>query len=393
MHRLIPGRPFGAHKVSQLQWEKRVDIASDRQILMTDIKDESAYYILAQLFEIIYTTWGKSACQGSWRGSADRKLGVKLMCDWYQLRFCVINWPSIVVVQGRCFTWEVDVFLGSSTKLTRSRKDPHLPCRDQPITWSMVLSQIVEFSGLRQQHKAYSDKLEKSVAILQCYVACIYSASGPDLPTVTAPQALSGWTHRQFTTLTIYHFNPPPNNPVTSPLPGSIPHLNLTLPTLRICPYHSSAVPTLHFNSPLARPQLGMGTRTKSRVGSLVSRSASLPFILEADKTCVNSAFKTPTLPYRHQQATHLSFRAIRYTLSRDFRLNLGRNIDQIDRRTLLGLIFAASDFACHRPLSMHLERAIAQPQRDQKTLTQDALDTRPQHHSPVALQRHLLPA
>jgi hypothetical protein len=42
----------------------------------------------------------------------------------------------------------------------------------------------VGVSGLRQQHKAYSDKLAKTVAILQCYVAYIYSAPGPDLPTV-----------------------------------------------------------------------------------------------------------------------------------------------------------------------------------------------------------------
>jgi hypothetical protein len=45
----------------------------------------------------------------------------------------------------------------------------------------------VGFSGLRQQHKAYSDKLAKSVAILQCYVAYIYSAPGPDLPAVAEP--------------------------------------------------------------------------------------------------------------------------------------------------------------------------------------------------------------
>jgi hypothetical protein len=36
---------------------------------------------------------------------------------------------------------------------------------------------------------------------------------------------------------------------------------------------------------------------------------------------------------------------------------------------------------------SILLERAISQLQRDQKTLTQDALDTRPRRHSPIALQ------
>jgi hypothetical protein len=46
---------------------------------------------------------------------------------------------------------------------------------------------LVGISGLRQQHKAYSDKLAKSVAILQCYVAYIYSAPGPDLPAVAEP--------------------------------------------------------------------------------------------------------------------------------------------------------------------------------------------------------------
>ena len=39
------------------------------------------------------------------------------------------------------------------------------------------------------------------------------------------------------------------------------------------------------------------------------------------------------------------------------------------------------------------LERTIAQPQRDQKTLTQDGLDTRPRHHSPIALQRSPSPS
>ena len=37
----------------------------------------------------------------------------------------------------------------------------------------------VGYFHLRQQHKAYSDKLGKSVTILQCYVAHIYSAPGP----------------------------------------------------------------------------------------------------------------------------------------------------------------------------------------------------------------------
>ncbi|KAF4629628.1 hypothetical protein G7Y89_g8517 [Cudoniella acicularis] len=48
----------------------------------------------------------------------------------------------------------------------------------------------------------------------------------------------------------------------------------------------------------------------------------------------------------------------------------------------------SASDFACYDgPLSMPLELAIAQPQQDQKTLTQVALDTRTRQHAPIALQ------